>query len=72
MKIEEIRADRDRLKRLFATEDGKKVLAHLQLVYRHDTVVGKDTHETYLRIGNNEVFDYIDQVIGEKNDDMAE
>lgn len=65
------KAKRELTRRLFSTEDGKLVLAHLDEMFNHDNIVGETTHETYLRIGNKEPIEYINRLLGESENDLA-
>lgn len=49
--------------RAFGSPDGQTALEALRSTFLTSSLVGSDTHDTYLKIGRREVIEYIDAVI---------
>ena len=63
---------RQRYKRIFLTQDGKQVIAHLKTeCFGHGTPFHKDPLEMARRCGRQEVFQIIIQMINYTEDDIA-
>ena len=55
--------DRERIvKRVFETAEGQQLLALLNDTFTHGDLIGKDTHDTYYRLGQRDVVEFLNHL----------
>ena len=55
--------------RITDTQQGKDLIKLLNDVFNHTELRGEDTHDTYYRLGQRDVVEYLNVLIGAKLDE---
>ena len=60
---QKLKQNAELFRRLNNSAQGKAAIELLNETFNHPDIIGKDTHDTYYRLGQRDVVEYINQLV---------